>query len=77
MNCTPTLPADDPKMWRRLIARRHPDAGDETFVWTGALRDLVCARVAEPPARLCPTSPQTPSPTWRPLRLSNDEEVIM
>jgi hypothetical protein len=30
-------------MWRRLLARVHPDAGGshELYVWTGALRDLV------------------------------------
>ena len=24
---TPTLPPDEPRMWRRLVARTHPDAG--------------------------------------------------
>jgi hypothetical protein len=31
-------------MWRRLIARTHPDAGGdhELFIWTLATRDVVC-----------------------------------
>jgi hypothetical protein len=31
-------------MWRRLLARAHPDAGGthELFIWTGAVRDVVC-----------------------------------
>ncbi len=43
---TPTLPPDHPGMWRRLVARTHPDAGGdhELFIWTGALRDVVCGR---------------------------------
>ncbi|MDP9477482.1 MAG: hypothetical protein M3R38_17660 [Actinomycetota bacterium] len=41
---TPTLPPDHPGMWRRLVARTHPDAGGdhELFIWTGAVRDVVC-----------------------------------
>ena len=64
MTRTPTLPANDPKMWRRLVARAHPDAGGshELFVWTCAVMDLVCARVAEPPARFHPESATTPTP---------------
>lgn len=64
MTRTPTLPTDDPKMWRRLIARTHPDAGGdhELFIWTGAVRDVVCARVAEPPARARHESPTSSPP---------------
>ncbi len=41
---TPTLPPDHRGMWRRLISRAHPDAGGdhELFIWTGAVRDVVC-----------------------------------
>jgi hypothetical protein len=58
MTRTPTLPSNDPRMWRRIIARAHPDAGGdhELFIWTGVVRNLVCARVAEPPARSHPES---------------------
>jgi hypothetical protein len=44
MTRTPTLPLDDRSMWRRLLGRAHPDAGGthELFIWTGAVRDLVC-----------------------------------
>jgi hypothetical protein len=32
-------------MWRRLLARAHPDAGGrhELFIWAGAVRDVVCS----------------------------------
>ncbi len=45
MSRTPTQPPDDPKMWRRLLGRVHPDAGGshELFIWTGAVRDVVCS----------------------------------
>ena len=41
---TPTLPPNDRGMWRRLVARTHPDAGGthELFIWTIATRDVVC-----------------------------------
>lgn len=57
MTRTPTLPPDDLKMWRRIIARAHPDSGGshELFIWIGAVRDLVCARVTESPARARPS----------------------
>jgi hypothetical protein len=44
MTRTPTLPIDDRSMWRRLVARAHPDAGGahELFIWAGAVRDVVC-----------------------------------
>ncbi len=31
-------------MWRKLLGRAHPDAGGshELFVWTGALREMIC-----------------------------------
>jgi hypothetical protein len=41
---TQSRPLDDPKMWRRLVARTHPDAGGdhELFIWTGTVKDAVC-----------------------------------
>ncbi len=41
---TPTHPPNDPRMWRRLIARCHPDAGGdgELFIWATATRDTFC-----------------------------------
>ncbi|MCA1718964.1 MAG: hypothetical protein LC781_19760 [Actinobacteria bacterium] len=43
MTRTLTKSPDDKVMWRRLIARTHPDAGGdhELFIWTGAVRDLL------------------------------------
>jgi hypothetical protein len=50
MTRTPTLPATDMSMWRRLLSRAHPDAGGdhELFIWTGAVRDLVCGQGLSP-----------------------------
>ncbi len=41
---TTTRPPDDPKMWRRLVARTHPDAGGdhELFIWATVTRQVVC-----------------------------------
>ncbi len=37
-------PLDDPRLWRRLVARTHPDAGGdhELFIWCGVVRNAVC-----------------------------------
>ena len=71
---TPTHPLTDRGMWRRLLARVHPDAGGahELFIWAGAVRDVVCssslpgAGNAEPedhPSRR--RDPSTPGATER------------
>jgi hypothetical protein len=41
---TQTQPLDDPRMWRRLVALAHPDAGGghELFIWTATVKDAVC-----------------------------------
>ncbi len=41
---TQTLPLDEKTMWRKLLARTHPDAGGnhELFIWAGSIRDAVC-----------------------------------
>ena len=67
---TTTRPPDDPKMWRRLIARTHPDAGGDhdLFIWTVALRDVVCGgelRIEpkpEPRRREADDKPRVPYP---------------
>ena len=58
MTRTPTLPSDDPKMWRQLIARTHPDAGGshELFICTGNLKELVCSGL--PPEAPTPIRPE-------------------
>src|SRR5215207_5778641 len=45
------LPTDR-AMWRRLLARAHPDAGgdDELFVWAKSLEELVRAKAQDVPA---------------------------
>ena len=44
---TPTLPATDRGMWRKLLARAHPDGGGEheLFVWASAVREVVCRQL--------------------------------
>ncbi len=39
-----THPPDDPRMWKRVVARCHPDSGgdSETFVWAMATREAIC-----------------------------------
>jgi hypothetical protein len=39
-------------MWRRLLARVHPDAGgdEELFVWAKSLEELVCATAQDDPS---------------------------
>ncbi len=54
MTRIPTLPLDDRGMWRKLIARAHPDAGGthELFIWAQELREIVVTSVltqAPPP----------------------------
>jgi hypothetical protein len=48
MSRTPTHPPNDRSMWRRLVSRAHPDAGGdhELFIWTVAVRDVVCGKAA-------------------------------
>ena len=45
---TLTAPTDDRSMWRRALARLHPDAGGshDLFIWAGAVRDVVCGAVS-------------------------------
>ena len=40
---TPTLSVTEPAMWRKLLARSHPDAGGDhdLFVWATALQEYV------------------------------------
>ncbi len=44
MSRTVTQPPDDPRMWKRLVSRAHPDAGGdhELFLWAVATREVVC-----------------------------------
>jgi hypothetical protein len=42
---TLTAPPDDRSMWRRALAKLHPDGGGshDLFIWAGAVRDVVCS----------------------------------
>jgi hypothetical protein len=45
MTRTLTHPPDHRGMWRRLVGRAHPDGGGDhdLFIWTVAVRDIVCS----------------------------------
>ena len=47
---TSTSPPDDRGMWRRVLARCHPDAGgaEDLFVWAGGVREFVCREDRSP-----------------------------
>jgi len=87
---TPTLPPTDPSMWRRLIAKAHPDAGGdhELFIWAGSVKDLVCSgrrpesqswRGARRPAGYSESSPEEPARVpyspWTNFREATDEAL--
>ena len=61
MTRTPTRPADDRSMWRRLVSRSHPDAGGdhELFIWTVATRDAVCGELGAEIPRVERWAPST------------------
>ncbi len=53
---------DDPRLWRRLVARTHPDAGGdhELFIWCGVVRNAVCGGELQVQAK--------PEPSYHPSR---------
>src|SRR4051794_846546 len=46
-----TLPPNEPAMWRKLLARVHPDAGEagdhDLFIWASNVRETVCSNASE------------------------------
>ena len=72
-----TSPPNDTKMWRRLIARTHPDAGGdgELFIWTVALKDKVCGGELHIEPKPKPPPPPTPS-TPPPARPTDDKPRV-
>jgi hypothetical protein len=65
---TPTLPPDDKKMWRKLVALTHPDRGGdhELCIWAQNVREHVCKNV---------TTSRTPPPRPRPHTVHEDGRV--
>ena len=67
---TATRPPDDPRMWKRLVARAHPDAGGdhELFIWTASVKEAMCRGIEaprverEPRPHESPRRPPTTSP---------------
>jgi hypothetical protein len=62
MTRTPTLPPNDRQMWRKLIARVHPDAGGEhnLFIWTQEIREHVCTGETKQGAPTPDNKPRVP-----------------
>lgn len=67
-------------MWRKLLAKVHPDAGGthELFIWVGSVKDVVC--------NLSPSGAGSPEPedypsrrregsTWHPTHADNRERI--
>ena len=71
---TPTHPTTDRSMWRRLLARAHPDAGGthELFIWTGAIRDVMCGSEI-----LSARNFAEPRPNEDPTRVPFDEDTYL
>jgi hypothetical protein len=65
---TQTRPLDDSRMWRRLVARVHPDAGGdgELFIWIGAVKDAVCGGGLQVVTKPRPTSQRPPQSAAQP-----------
>jgi hypothetical protein len=65
---TPTLPLDEPTMWRKLLARTHPDAGGthELFIWAGAVKKAVCGGELRVEPKPRPAPQHTSSPDDKP-----------
>lgn len=75
---TPTLPPTERAMWRKLLARVHPDAGGdhELFIWARNLHDAVCGGVREDPTP--PPEQKAPRSTAKkegPARVPFDEDA--
>ena len=70
MSPTVTKPLDDKEMWRKTLARTHPDAGgdNDLFVWIQVVRDAMCngggsnAKHRPPQREPRPEPPSKPEP---------------
>jgi hypothetical protein len=80
---TRTLPPDHRGMWRRLVGRAHPDGGGnhELFIWTVAVRDVVCSSRDQNAVNPDPVDHlsrrQEPSTSAAPERVPFDEETFL
>ncbi len=60
---TLTAAPDDKSMWRRALAKLHPDGGGshDLFIWAGAVRDVVCGLSLRSEAGAHPEPEDNPS----------------
>jgi hypothetical protein len=60
MSRTPTLPPTAKTMWRKLIARAHPDLGGdhELFIWSRAAMEAICSGLQTDRPRPKPAPPR-------------------
>ena len=56
-------PPDDPRLWRRLVARAHPDTGGDhdLFLFAQAVREVVCGGEPDPRAYKRPRPNTSPA----------------
>ncbi len=73
MTRTPTLPPTDGAMWRKLLAKAHPDAGGnhELFIWAGSFKDHVLRSASASQ----PSLPPRPEPRSEPRTVYEDGRV--
>ncbi len=76
---TQTHPLDDPRMWRRLAACTHPDAGGDgdLFIWVGSVKDAVCGGELRIQPKAPPRSqePRREPPTPGPGRVPFEDDT--
>lgn len=72
---TPTLPPTEPAMWRKLLAKVHPDAGGdhELFIWARNVQERVCGRQEEEES---PPPPQDSGPPRVPFEWTGSFEEL-
>ncbi len=73
MTCTPTFRPTDGAMWRKLLARAHPDAGGnhELFIWVGSVKEHVLKSTTASQA----SSPPSAEPRSEPRTVYEDGRV--
>lgn len=80
MSRTPTMPPNDHKMWRKLVARAHPDSGGDhdLFIWSRATMEAICAGetdAEENPGPKTRTAPQNQPSASEPERVPFDRNA--
>lgn len=77
MTRTPTLPLDHGGMWRKALARVHPDGGGEheLFIWIQEVRDAMCGGGRTTTEHHPPRQKPRPEPPLKPRIIYEDGRV--